>query len=347
MKCRKYFHKVGCKMTTIYDVAKRAGVSITTVSRVLNDRGQVSEKTRIRVQQAMADLGYVPNPAARSLTLGVSQLIALVVPSITNSFYATLAKGLQDHCYAVGYNTVIANTDGDPEKEIECIETLLKKQIDGICFARYLEDEASLRLLAESQKSTVIIGAKPKDLEFDVVGVFGTGAALNEAIAQLKIAGKRRLGYIGGPPHTIVGTVRKRQYQFAVKKYDLSYEDALVAETDFTIEAGRKAAEEMLSLANPPDMFFAGNDLLAMGIFEALQNVGLNIPDDVAVIGCDDIELARLLKPSLTTIRLPQYLLGKKAGELLLERITNPGMAMKELSMEVRLIYRDSTAITI
>ena len=330
-------------MPTIYDVAKNAGVSITTVSRVLNNPESVRAKTRQRIEQAMKDLNYTPNPSARSLNLGISSIVALVVPDISNPFYSEMARGAQDACDERGYHLLICSSDGKAAKEFQIIQGLARQRVDGVCMVHYLTDEASLRLLAESALPAVIIGSKPKEFNFDSVGTFGTGNALREIVSQLINSRRQRLAHIAGPVNSIVGKVRRQQYLQILDRFNLVPDDGLIVESDFTIAGGKNAALKLLALPEPPDMIFSANDMMAIGVFQALEEAKLRIPEDMSFFGCDDIFLAGLLRPAITSIHLPKYELGRQAAELLFERISHPEEPLRQLSLEARPIVRTST----
>lgn len=332
-------------MTTIYDVARQAGVSITTVSRVLNNPNSVREETRQRIERAMEDLNYTPNPSARSLNLGISYLVALVVPDISNPFYSELARGAQDVCDREGYHLLISSSDGKAAKESEIIQGLARKRVDGVCMVHYSTDAASLRLLAEAELAAVIIGSKPKDFNFDSVGTFGTGNALREIVAKLTAGGRKRLAHLAGPDDSVVGVLRRRQYLQVLEKFDLARDDSLIAGGDFTIGGGKNAALKLLAAPNPPDMVFSANDMMAIGAFQAFEEAKLRIPEDIAFFGCDDIYVTGLLRPAITSIHLPKYEMGRQAAELLLERVAGPGNSIRQLSLEARPVFRSTTAV--
>ncbi len=329
-------------MPTIYDVAKKARVSITTVSRVINQSGSVSEKTREIVNQAIRELGYHPNPSARSLALGRGKLAALVVPDIANPFYADMARGAQDACSTRGYHLLICSTDGDPDQEASVLQGLNDQQVDGICFVRYQRDPSLLKKVSADAR-LVVIGAAPEDLAVDSVGVFGTGRALRAIFKQLALDGRRRFAHIAGPPTSLVGDLRVKQYRHALEQSGLEWDESLVKFTDFSPEAGKRAAEELLALPDKPDVIFAANDMLAIEAFKAATEVGLDIPSDIALIGCDDIPFASALRPSLTSIHIPTYEMGRQAVELLFSRLDNPGAQIRNTSLEARAVIRQST----
>lgn len=333
-------------ISTIYDVARVAGVSISTVSRVINGSPRVSEDKRRKVEEAIRLLNYRPHPAARGLTLGRTQLIALIVPDIANPFFGELARGVQNVCDEHGYAVVIWSTDGRVEKELEAIESIPRQQVEGVCYVRHLTDESGALHLVEERVPSVLVGSLPQGVTLDSVGTFGTGAALTKILDTLVAQGRKALAYISGPSESLVCQVRRTHYLAAVRHYSLPEADHLIQETHFTREGGRSAARRLLSREDRPDMIFAANDVLAAGALQAAHELDLRVPEDVAIFGCDDIELSALLRPSLTTISLPKYEMGQKAAELLLARIQTPNTPLRHISLETRPVFRESAGPT-
>lgn len=331
-------------MATIYDVANRAGVSITTVSRVLNG-GNVSRKTREAVERAMAELKYVPNAAARTLPSGVSRIVAVIVPDISNPFYSELVRGVQDACDEASYGVMIWSTDGRADKEESCLLELSKQRVDGVFMVRYLADEGAFHLLSALSIPIVLAGKPSDEVATDSVGTFGTGKALRTLIGPLIVSGRKRLAHLAGPERAVVGTIRRKQYQMLLEHYGLEANPDWVVEGDFTQQGGRRAANKLLSLPERPDMVFAANDMMAIGLLEAAEELGVRIPEDVAVIGCDDIYIAGLLRPALSSVRMPKYELGKRGAELLLGRIANPAGPTRHLELEATPVARASTEL--
>ena len=310
---------------------------------MLNGSPQVSEEKRRKVEEAIRILNYRPHPAARGLTLGRTQLIALIVPDIANPFFGELARGVQNVCEQYGYAVVIWSTDGRVDRELKAIESIPRQQVEGVCFVRHLTDETSVRRLVEQRVPAVLVGSLPQGITLDSVGTFGTGAALSKILDTLVARGRRVLGYISGPSESLVSQVRREHYWSVVRRFALPVDDHLIQETHFTLEGGRMAARRLLSGSGRPDMIFAANDVLAAGALQAAHDLNLRVPQDVAIIGCDDIELAGLLRPSLTTISLPKYEMGQKAAELVLSRIQHPDTPWRHHSLEARPVYREST----
>lgn len=302
-------------------------------------------ETRLTVEKAMADLQYIPNPAARSLPSGVSRIVAVVVPDISNPFYAELVRGVQDACDAASFGVMIWSTDGRAEKEAACVAELGRQGVDGVYMVRYLGDVSAFHRLQASNIPIILAGSPSTTVEVDTIGTFGTGASLRELLTPLVLSGRRRLAHIAGPAEAIVGEVRRKQHKAAVRHFGLDFVEEWVVEGDFTREGGREAAKQLLAGPTVPDMVFTANDMMAIGLIEVANEAGMRVTEDLAIIGCDDIDVAGLLRPSLSTIRMPKYELGRKGAELLLQRLTDPSGPLRQLELEVKPIQRESTRI--
>jgi LacI family transcriptional regulator len=311
------------KRPTQADVARLAAVSQPVVSHVLNPGAlvPVAPETRRRVREAIEQLGYVPDRAARSLRTRKTFTIAGIIPDITNAFYPTFVRGIQDRAEDHGYDLVIYNTDGDSEKETRFVE-LAQGRVDGIVAVFFHRTANELRPLLDRQIAVVRLEAKPQKggpLPLDSLFVDNVTAA-RDAVAYLLGRGHRRIAMIvgrGGPRQP-----RVLGYQRALLEHGVAVERCLLRETEFVEGGGYEAMRELLLLSPRPTAVFAANDLLAMGALVALQETGLQVPDDVAVVGFDDIPAARLVHPPLTTVaQFPQQL-GQRAAELLFERLS-------------------------
>lgn len=303
---------------TIAEVATLAGVSPTTVSHVLSGKRLVGEATKGTVQQAIRQLGYRPNAIARSLRTNRSKMVAVVVPDITNAFYAVLTRGLADAVAGSGYGTYVCNTDGSPERELAFTEDVLDRGVDGIVMASV---DVSMRTgvgPAALGTPVVCVGGMFDHPQVDLVTAddeVGSHAATKHLIAR----GSTRIAMIQGPSES--GTARDEGYRRALAEAGRTCDPELMARGDWTRRGGRRAMEKLLSLRQRPDAVFCANDLTAIGAMDATRDQGLSIPDDVAFVGFDDVDAATIVSPALTTIRNPAYETGMAAGELLLSRM--------------------------
>jgi LacI family transcriptional regulator len=328
-------------MTTAKDVARRAGVSTATVSHVINETRFVSEELRAKVRQAMKELDYRPNAIARSLRRKRTRNIAMVIPDISYPFLAEAAKGVEDAGFNLGYNIILCESNGSLERESACVDLLLAKQVDGIVFVAAGEDSIHIRTLIEQGMPLVVCDREFPDVKVDTVITDNVGSGY-QATEYLIRLGRRRIGCIAGPRELDISNRRVRGYRRALKEHDVPVEDALIAHADFRCRGGYEAMGELLALDHPPTAVFACNDLTAMGAICAVSKKRLRIPQDIAIIGCDDIALASFTNPSLTTIAQPKREMGAMAVEMLVERIENRGRPITKRVLPTELVVRDS-----
>lgn len=303
---------------TIAQVASLAGVSPTTVSHVMSGKRLVGAATRGTVQDAIRELGYRPNNVARTLRTRRSRMVAVVVPDITNPFYGVLTRGLADALDGAGYGTYVCNTDGLPARETKFLEDVLDRGADGIVLASV--DEASIGALRPIDLGTpiVCIGERLDHPRVDVVtadDLVGSHAATAHLIAR----GASSIAMIQGPAES--GAARVEGFLRAMSQHSREVDPRLMVTGDWTRQGGRAAMEKLLALARRPDAVFCANDLTAIGAIDVARVRGLAIPEDVAIMGFDDVDAATIVSPTLSTVRNPAYDTGRTAGELLVNRM--------------------------
>lgn len=304
---------------TIAHVASRAGVSPTTVSHVLSGKRVVRASTRDHVMEAIRELGYRPNHVARNLRTRQSHMIAVVVPDITNPFYAVLTRGLADGVDPAGYGTYVCSSDGQHERERKFFEDVLDRGADGIVFASGETASAVSLGPAEHATPVVCIGDDLDHPECDTVSPDDeTGS--REAAAFLAERDYERIAMIQGPPRW--GTQRTAGFRSAMQAARRRVPSDLMVRGDWTRRGGYEAMNKLMSLSRPPDAVFCANDLMAIGALDVAHERGLAVPDDIAIIGFDDVDAATIVTPQLTTVRNPAYEAGRTAGDLLLSRMT-------------------------
>jgi len=331
-------------MATIYDIAKEAGVSKSTVSRVVSNQGYVKEETRLKINQAMKDLHYSPNYIARGMRTNKSSTIGLFIPDYSNPFYAELLEGIEKVTRKAGYVNLVCHTAEDPENELYYIDEFLKRQIDGIIFCTYNRSPERIRYLKELSVKTPVVFMDPvfEGLGFSYVvsdGFLGT----KSAVSYLYEKNCRRIAYIKGPEIHAVTQERYRGYVEGLKGFGIKEQKKYVFEGDFSLESGRKAVRYLLSLNERPDAVIAATDVMAIGALKELNKVGVSVPGELMVVGFDNIPLSELMEPSLTTIAQPIRELGENAAELLLKKISNPQTPSQQVVMQCSLIERGST----
>lgn len=303
---------------TIAQVAMLAGVSPTTVSHVLSGKRLVGATTKDTVQEAIRQLGYRPNNVARSLRTRHSRMIAVVVPDITNPFYAVLTRGLADAVDGVGYGTYVCNTDGLPERENTFLEDVLDRGVDGVVMASVDVTARASIGPAASGTPVVCVGGIFDHPEVDLVAA-DDEVGSHAATVLLIEREASRIAMIQGPPES--GTARDEGYRRALVEGGHRFDASLMVRGDWTRIGGRSAMHTLMALKQRPDAVFCANDLTAIGAMDAVHDLGLTIPDDVALVGFDDVEAASIVSPTLTTVRNPAYETGEAAGELLLSRM--------------------------
>lgn len=330
---------------TIRDVARVSGVSITTVSRVINGSGYVKESTRERVLEAVRDLGYSPNHMARSLSSGSTRIIGALFPDIANPFFPAIARGLDDALTSRSYMLIICNTDNDPKQEEALVSVLLEKRVDGIVFVTGGPESGALVRRASREVPVSLIDREIEGVECDTVTCDNYGGAY-EMTRHLLDIGHRRIAFISGPAK--LSTSKKRLAGFSQCLMDNGVDDhPVVYYGDFKFETGYSLGREILASGQGITAVFAANDLMALGAERCFTDAGVLVPARMAVAGYDDVFMASLARPSLTTVSQPAYRMGAVAAEMLLERLeakeAGPSGEARLEVLEAALIVRDST----
>lgn len=330
--------------TRLSDVAARAGVSVKTVSNVINDYPHITAQTRAKVEAAIAALDYRPNVSARSLRKGRSDFIALAIPEMASPYFAELGAAISRAAKRRGITVLIDQTEGEASAEKLVLDGMRGQLIDGIIFSPIITAPAKISAAATG-KPLVLLGERPPGDNFDRVAVDSVQASY-DATSHLIGIGRRRIAAIG-VGGTSTGAVRRKGYRKALKAAGIPHDPALeLAGTGYHRPDGAASMRELLALPQPPDAVFCFNDLLALGALRTLADAGLKVPDDVAVVGFDDIEDGRYHSPSLTTISPDKEWLADNAVSLLLERIAGNGeAARRDLTVPHTLEIRESTAL--
>jgi LacI family transcriptional regulator len=331
---------------TLRDVAARAGVHPATASRALNPETRilVSEDTARRVLDAAAELGYSPNPVARSLRTRRSHTIGVLIPDLNNPLFPPMVRGLEDRLAAAGYVALIGNTDSDDQRERMVFDQMRARHVDGLVMAT-----ARLRhpLLAEASRAdlpVVLINRLAQDYSFPSVSV-DNERGVRMAVTHLASLGHRRIAHIAGPQEMSTGLSRYRGFVTAMESSGLPVEaDLAIFANAFTVEEGVRCARLLLERGTGCTAISAGNDMLAVGCYTALDEAGLRCPEEMSVVGFNDMPFIDRLRPPMTTIRFPHYQVGTEAAQLLLERIAEHTGPVKILYLAPELVVRGSTA---
>ena len=334
---------MGNSSSTIHDVAKEAGVSITTVSHVINKTRFVSDELVGRVNSAIRKLHYQPSNLARGLRTKSSGAIGIVIPDSTNPFFAEVVRGIEDHCYEEGYSAFLCNSDGDTEKEYCYLQILREKSVDGIVLVSSGDNKDSHDLLGKSNIPYVIIDREVPFLKADSVLIDNYKGGY-DATSHLINLGHRSIGCIAGPSQVTPSWQRRQGYSRALRDNGLPVEESLIVQGDFRGDSGRDGMHRFLEMKSPPTAIFACNDIMAIGAMAEARRQGIAIPDQISIIGFDDIALASLVVPQLTTIAQPKKLLGETGAKLLLRRLRQEDMDKEDIVLQPELIIRNSTA---
>ncbi|MER7892094.1 LacI family DNA-binding transcriptional regulator [Micromonospora sp. NPDC094482] len=327
---------------TLVQVAKLAGVSPTTVSHVLSGKRWVAEATQETVRSVIRELGYRPNNVARSLRTRRSRMVAVVVPDITNTFYAVLTRGLADAVDGAGYGTYVCNTDGNPEREDAFLADVLDRGADGVVMAAGRTAAQPRTGPAGPGLPAVRVGGSRDDEPHADLVMPDDTVGSHAAVSHLIRRGARRIAIIEGP--LPAGSAREEGYRQALAENGLPVEPELMVHGDWTRPGGRRAMHLLMSAPERrPDAVFCANDLTAIGAIDAVHELRLRVPDDIAIVGFDDVDAATIVNPPLTTVRNPAYDIGRTAGELLLSRMagTYDGESRKVV-LPCPLVVRES-----
>lgn len=307
---------------TIKDIAREAGVSYATVSRALNDHPDISVKTKARIVQIANEMGYSPNAIARGLVKKNTNMVGLLVPDITNPYFPEVARGVEDHLSSVGINLFLCNTNWEEEKEMVYIRALREKRVEGLIIAP-VTISSHQRIREENLNIPfVYIGSKTEALDENYVILDNVEASFI-ATEYLIDLGHKDIAFIGGYESSVSNRDRVRGYREALKKHNLEREINIIKSSSFRRESGYAIALEFVRESSIPSAIVAANDIIALGVIEAFENNGYNVPGDISVIGFDDIQFASLPKINLTTINQPKYDMGMDAAKILVKIINS------------------------
>jgi LacI family transcriptional regulator len=331
---------------TLRDVATAAGVHPATASRALNPgtRLLVSEETAQRVTEAAERLGYRPNSVARSLRTRRSHTIGVLIPDLNNPLFPPIIRGIEDRLAEHGYVALIGNTDADPVKERLVFDQMRARHVDGFVLATATLNSPILAEAAKAELPVVLMNRTAQDYPFSSVSV-DNEQGVRAAVAHLVSLGHSRIGHIAGPQDISTGTARLRGYQEAMRSHGLAIGPAdIIYASGYTVEEGLRCGRELLEATDDLTAVVAANDMLAIGCYGALDELDLRCPDDLSVIGFNDMPFVDRLHPPLSTVRFPHSQVGAEAARLLIERIeSGEGSPVKILFLAPELIARGST----
>jgi len=327
----------------IKEIANRAAVSTATVSRTLNGSNLVKPKTAEKVWRVIRELGYYPSSQARALVSGRSHMLGLIISDIVNPFFPEVVKSFEFAAIHHGYDVIVANTDYSPDRMATSVRRMIERQVDAVAI---LTSEIEPHLLDElSRRKLPIVFldvGKVKPLISNIRVDYGKG--IREAVQHIVSLGHRRIGFISGTLTLKSAKVRRAAFLACISNCGIKDRQRIVVEGNHKVEGGDTAMTHMLALPDPPTAVLASNDLTAIGAMRAIHRAKLRVPDDISLVGFDDIELTESTQPPLTTIRLSRRELGEKAFEALYRNLQSRAVGGEEIKLSTSLILRQSTA---
>lgn len=330
---------------TIQEVAAYAGVSSATVSRVLNGHPRVSAELRERVLEASRALGYQPNRVARRLRIGssTSDVVGLIISDIENPFFISVVRGVEDVAYANRLSVVLCNTDESPAKQQMYLNVMLAERVGGLIISPAPgSDYQELDRLRQKGIPIVLLDRRAERYDFDTVQVDNVHGAFM-AVSHLIELGHRRIALIGGTAGLTTARDRYEGYRNALEKAGIALDKSLIKQGDYKKASGYQLTLDLMQLREPPRAIFVANNLMTLGTLQALQELRIHVPQDVALVGFDDMPWSGQLCPPLTAVAQPTYDLGQEAGRLLLRRMPDRDAAAQTIVLQTRLIIRESS----
>ena len=327
---------------TIKDVAKKAGVSISTVSRVINDSKPVTDEIKQKVLDVIAETGYVPNPLARSLVTKKSRLIGVIVPEVSDSFVSEILNGIEEIAKMYDYDILLSNTYSDKEQELKSINLLRAKQVEGIVMMSWLVNEEQINFINKSQLPAVYISKTARGFDVYSVSISNTKATY-DMTKYLIEKGHKKIAYImTSRETTVMEKERYIGYENAMNEANLKIYDELVKSGDTEFEGGYKCMKEILDSNNIPDAVFVTGDESAIGAINAIFDAGYKVPEDISVAGFNDVKLASIYRPKLTTVHQPLYDMGAVAIRMVIKMINGDNLEEKKVELPYKIVERES-----
>lgn len=329
---------------SIREVAKRAKVSTATVSRTINNSGLVDPDTAARVMRAVVELNYYPDTHARTLVSGRSRILGLIVSDITNPFFPELVKGFEDVAVRQGYEILVSSTNYDTARMEHCVRRMLERKVDGIAMMTSERDEPLIEQLASRRVPVAFLDVGPARRHFRNIEV-NYARGIGEAVDYLMSLGHRRIAFISGPQGLPSAQIRCAAFLDHLEQSGADCDHCTVVNGDHTVDGGLAAMERLMAEDSTPTAVMASNDLCAIGALRAVHRAGLRVPDDISIIGFDDIHLAEFTEPPLTTVRLSRTEVAEWAVSWLLDEIEGRDTENQSWPpIETRLVVRQSTA---
>ena len=327
-------------MPTVHDVAKRADVAPITVSRVVNNSGYVSQATRKRVEAAVKELGYIPNTLARGLRSKRTNTLALVVTDITNPYFTLMARGVEDVAGDSGYTVIYSNTDESEAKEEKYANILAQRQVDGVLLVPAGGNEKTIKFLVSNGISVVVLDRRVPGVDIDFVRSDSEEGAYHLTNLLIRL-GHKRIAFITGPNGVSTSADRLAGYRRALT--GAGFKNEIVYYGLYNQQSGNELTKQAMAQSPKPTAIFGANNFIMIGIIKALRDLNIYVPENVSVVGFDDLPESMLVKPFLTVARQPAYEMGRLATELLLKRISGELEEYQELILPTEIVERESS----
>ncbi len=330
---------------TISDIAKMANVSKATVSRVINNKPEgVGKETRENILKIIEESGFQPSMVARGLVTKKTKSIGLIITDIDNSFYPQLVRGAEDYANKLGYSLFLCNSANNPEKEKEYIKVFLEKSVDGVILSSSMNETSYHYNILESKNTPLVVLDRCIDGDhYDASVFFDNFRGAYIAVNYLINNGHKNIAFISGPKSLVISQNRLRGYRMALEERNIKVKEDIIVEGDFQFESGYKRAAELIDQGKEFTAIFAGNDLMAIGSIKALKSRNIKIPDQVEIIGFDNVDISRFIEPQLSTIGQPAYEMGVRGAEQLIKLIEGKKIVNKNIILEPELILRETT----
>jgi LacI family transcriptional regulator len=340
-KPRHAAQSLGATTSTIVDVARKAGVSVSTVSHVVNHTRRVLPETKRLVEAAIASVGYQTNTLARSLKTATTKSVGIAISAISNPYFSDIICAIETECARLGLMVFLSDTQDDPERELNVVRALHQRRVDGIILAPSPDpQQRSLRYIEAAGVPCVLVDRMPND-NFDQVGVKNR-EAMELLIAHLASFGHRRIGFIAGHPGFATTLERIAGYKSALATHSLTFDPMLLATGHATTAAATASTHAFMALRRPPTALATGNNMATIGAMRALRALNMNVPADISIAGIDDFEWADCFEPRLTVVAQPCEEIGRQAAALLIERIASADGARRTIRLDGTLIERNS-----
>lgn len=326
------------RKVTMKDIADYVGVSKTTVSMVINNKdNSISEETKNKIQQAIIDTGYIPNNAARGLSTNKSGTIGIIIPDISNPFFAELSRSIEDTANKLDYNVILCNSDNNSQKEKRYIQLLISKLVDGVIIIPGENSLESVELLKKNGINYVYVDRYVEE-DKDHVGIFfNNKKAIKDGINYLLKKGKRKIVFVSGPKNITANKNRIQGYKEIMKENDLYNKDYIFSD-EISLDGGINVTDKIINDVVDIDAILYSNDIMAIGGIKSLKRKGYRVPEDISVVGFDGIKFSKMIEPELTTISQPIYKMGESACKLIIDIINGKCVDMKSICFEPEIV---------